>query len=204
MIEDLKGRRPLKEKDPDLTLDRAAASLEAARELLKLKVSIGRSLRAAIRCLLEAQEKLENDGPTASVRLDLLEAIRMVGAAEQEMKGWEVEAPQEEESIDAQNRRAFPRRDLSCAIQLEPELPSAATDITQLPISGMTLNMSRGGMLAKIDQGTLRHGRYLVRFLRAGGNIQPEIMWGAVRRSRARNAGWELGIEFDDPLHILK
>jgi hypothetical protein len=59
-------------------------------------------------------------------------------------------------------------------------------------------------MLARIDQGILRHGRYLIRFLEAGRVIQPSVTWGAVRRSRARDRGWEVGIEFDDPLDSLK
>jgi hypothetical protein len=59
-------------------------------------------------------------------------------------------------------------------------------------------------MLAQIDQGTLRHGRYLIRFLGAGKNVRPEIMWGQVRRSRAADDGWEVGIEFDSPLEILR
>ena len=66
------------------------------------------------------------------------------------------------------------------------------------------MNLSRGGMLAKIDQRILRHGRYLIRFLEVGGAIQPSVTWGAVRRSRARDRGWEVGIEFDDPLETLR
>ena len=89
-------------------------------------------------------------------------------------------------------------------IQLEPEHRAHRQDIAALPLNGTTVNMSRGGMLAKIDRGILRHGRYLIRFLEASGAIRPEITWGAVRRSRARNRGWEVGIEFDDPLDVIK
>ena len=89
-------------------------------------------------------------------------------------------------------------------IELEPEHRTGRSDLTTLPLNGVTLNVSKGGTLAKIDQGILRHGRYLIRFLKAGGSVSPEITWGAVRRSRARNRGWEVGIEFDDPLDRLK
>jgi hypothetical protein len=34
--------------------------------------------------------------------------------------------------------------------------------------------------------------------------VKPAITHGSVRRSRARNHGWEVGIEFDDPLESLK
>ena len=66
---------------------RRAASIEAARSLLHLRKTVGRSLRVAIRCLLEAQEKIELEGPSPAARLDFLEAIRLVGAVEQELKG---------------------------------------------------------------------------------------------------------------------
>jgi hypothetical protein len=106
---------------------------------------------------------------------------------------------------DLQNRRAYRRLAATYAIQIQPPYNGFSnSDLTQLPISGVTLNLSRGGMLAQIDQGTLRHGRYLIRFLGAGKNVRPEIMWGRVRRSRAADDGWEVGIEFDSPLEILR
>ena len=73
-----------------------------------------------------------------------------------------------------------------------------------MPLDGLTMNLSRGGMLARIDRGILRHGRYLIRFLEVVGAIQPSVTWGAVRRSRTRDRGWEVGIEFDDPLEMAK
>ena len=69
------------------SLEEASASIEAARSLLHLRKTVGRSLRVAIRCLLEAQEKIELEGPSPAARLDLLEAIRLVGTVEQELKG---------------------------------------------------------------------------------------------------------------------
>ncbi|MFQ5744034.1 MAG: PilZ domain-containing protein [Acidobacteriota bacterium] len=187
-----------------LNLDAAATSIASARTLLKLRQSVGRNLRAAIRCLLEAQERLENNGPTSVMRLDLLEAIRLIGAVEHEMKGPDQEVSNQVTSSSSLNRRAFHRFDATYQVQLEPEFQFSKSDLPQLPISGMTLNVSKGGMLATIDQGVLRHGRYLVRFLRVGESVKPEIMWGAVRRSRARNSGWEVGIEFDTPLEFLQ
>lgn len=188
-------------------LEQAAASLETARALLSLRNTVGRSLRVAIRCLLEAQQKVEAEGPSSAARLDLLEAIRLIGAVEQEIKAsLQAEASADAPPDDAelpQNRRAFQRLPAHFQIQLEPEHRANRRDIGALPLNGTTVNVSRGGMLAKIDQGILRHGRYLIRFLEASGAIQPEVTWGAVRRSRARNQGWEVGIEFDDPLEEI-
>ena len=189
------------------SLEQATASLESARALLALRRVVGRNLRVAIRCLLEAQQKVEAEGPSSAARLDLLEAIRLIGAVEQEIKaslpGGTVGEPPPTQTEPPPNRRAFQRSSAHIQIQLEPERRASRRDIGGLPLNGTTVNVSRGGMLAKIDQGILRHGRYLIRFLEASGAIQPEVTWGAVRRSRARNKGWEVGIEFDDPLEQI-
>jgi len=192
----------------DRSLEEASASIESARALLSLRKNVGRSLRVAIRCLLEAQEKIEVEGPSPAARLDLLEAIRLIGVVEQDLKG---SAPNglvvrgmAETDTNPENRRAYQRLPANFTIELEPEQRTNRSDLAALPLEGMTVNVSKGGMLAKIDQGILRHGRYLIRFLEAGGAIRPAVTWGAVRRSRARNRGWEVGIEFDDPLDELK
>lgn len=206
-----RGRQKPAEEATDLvaldrSLEQATASLESARAVLALRKTVGRSLRVAIRCLLEAQEKIETEGPSTAARLDLLEAIRLIGVVEQELKANLPESPggMSRKEIDQQNRRAFQRLPAHIQIQLEPEHRAQRQDIAALPLNGTTVNVSRGGMLAKIDQGILRHGRYLIRFLEASGAIEPEVTWGAVRRSRARNKGWEVGIEFDDPLEEIK
>lgn len=191
----------------DRSLQQATSSLASARALLSLRKTVGRNLRVAIRCLLEAQEKIEVEGPSMAARLDLLEAIRLIGVVEQELKG-DVSEPRFNRDTpieaDPANRRAYQRLPAHFQIQLEPQHRSHHQDIAGLPLHGMTVNLSRGGMLVKIDQGILRHGRYLIRFLEAGGAIQPAFTWGAVRRSRARNKAWEVGFEFDDPLEHIK
>jgi hypothetical protein len=157
--------------------------------------------------LLEAQEKIEAEGPSTAARLDLLEAIRLIGTVEQEIKASLPDGASGDSSAsepDHQNRRAYQRVPARFQVQLEPERRTSRRDVGALPLNGTTVNVSRGGMLANVEQGILRHGRYLIRFLEASGAIQPEVTWGAVRRSRARNKGWEVGIEFDDPLEEIK
>lgn len=199
----------------DRTLEEATASLESARAMWSLRKTVGRNLRVAIRCLLEAQERIEVEGPSTTSRLDLLEAIRLIGAVEQVLKEPEtgpspapLPAPGAPrvvpEAPDPSNRRAYQRLPAHYLVQLEPEHRASRQDIAGLPLNGATVNMSRGGMLATIEQGILRHGRYRIRFVEASGAIRPEITWGAVRRSRARNRGWEVGIEFDDPLDVVR
>lgn len=208
-----RGRRarPDEVTDESLALDRrleeASVSLESVRALLSLRKTVGRNLRVAIRCLLDAHGKIEVQGPSTEARLDLLEAIRLIGVVEQKLKSVEptvLVAGVTDIGTDRDNRRAFTRLLARVQVQLEPEHRTHRQDFAALPLDGLTMNLSRGGMLARIDQGILRHGRYLVRFLEAGRSIQPSVTWGAVRRSRARNRGWEVGIEFDDPLDLLK
>lgn len=190
----------------DRSLERAAAALESARAVLALRRTIGRNLRVAIRCLLEAQEKIEKEGPSTAARLDLLEAIRLIGGVEQEIKASlseEAAEKLERETGGRVNRRAFHRLPARMSVELEPQARDDHQDLTAPAVSATTVNMSKGGMLAEIDQGILRHGRYLIRFLEASGAIEPTVTWGAVRRSRARNKGWEVGIEFDDPLEEI-
>ena len=192
----------------DRSLEEASASIESARALLSLRKNVGRSLRVAIRCLLVAQEKIELKGPSPAARLDLLEAIRLIGVVEQALKGPApnglVHSGMGEPDMNPDNRRAYQRLPANCTIELEPEQRTNRSDLVTLPLEGMIVNVSKGGMLAKIDQGILRHGRYLVRFLEVGGAIKPSVTWGAVRRSRTRSRGWEVGIEFDDPLDEIK
>jgi len=203
--------RPDEVTDESLALDRrleeASVSLESVRALLSLRKTVGRNLRVAIRCLLDAHGKIEVQGPSTEARLDLLEAIRLIGVVEQKLKSVEptvLVAGVTDIGTDRDNRRAFTRLLARVQVQLEPEHRTHRQDFAALPLDGLTMNLSRGGMLARIDQGILRHGRYLVRFLEAGRSIQPSVTWGAVRRSRARNRGWEVGVEFDDPLDLLK
>ncbi len=191
----------------DRRLDEASASLERVGALLSFRKVVGRNLRVAMRCLLDAHEKIEVEGPSMAARLDLLEAIRRIGIVDQQLKGAEPTVLQAEAAqieTDSDNRRAYRRLPANVQIQLEPEHHAHRRDLAALPLDGLTMNLSRGGMLARIDRGILRHGRYLIRFLEVGGAIQPSVTWGAVRRSRTRDNGWEVGIEFDDPLETLK
>ena len=208
-----RGRRasPDEVTDESLALDRrleeASVSLESVRALLSLRKTVGRNLRVAIRCLLDAHGKIEVQGPSTSARLDLLEAIRLIGVVEQKLKSGEpsvLVAGVTDIETDRENRRAYMRLPAHVEVQLEPEHRTHRQDFAALPLDALMVNLSRGGMLARIDQGILRHGRYLIRFLEAGRAIQPSATWGAVRRSRARERGWEVGIEFDDPLDSLK
>ena len=108
-----------------------------------------------------------------------------------------------ETETDPQNRRAYMRLPANIQVQLEPERADRQ-HVAVVTLNGTTTNISSGGMLAKVEQGILRHSRYLIRFLDSNGALEPSVTCGAVRRCLAGNRVWEVGIEFDDPLEILK
>lgn len=191
------GRPPLSRELQD-----AAGSLESARGLLELKEDVGRALRAAIRCLLDAQEGLETSGPGPEVRLRLLDAIRHTGAASQLLKEWD-DPFEAGSSRNESDRRAFPRVGAHYSVSLEPEASVSQVPAGLFPVSGITLNVSRGGMLARVERLLDRRSRYRVRFFGTAGKVEPESAWAEVRRTGVGPAGWEVGLEFDSPLRLL-
>lgn len=189
----------------DSRLEDALACLELIRASLSLRKTVGRDLRTAIRCLLEAHEKIEVQGPSTAARLDLLEAIRLIGDVDQEVKGIEpmVRPGVTDVETGPRERRAYMRLPANVQIQLEPERADRQ-HVAALTLNGITVNLSRGGMLATVEQRILRDSRYLIRFLETSGALEPSVTWGAVRRSQPGQRVWELGIEFDDPLQQLE
>ncbi|MFQ5742764.1 MAG: PilZ domain-containing protein [Acidobacteriota bacterium] len=183
-------------------LDVAATSIEAAASLLELRRSVARNITAAIKCLLEAQDAIELGASSLAVQLELVSAGLWAGAAENEIKDWQSrqidgDVPQ------ARELRAFPRFNLKSPIRLRPELLLTRSEHVQVPIKGSTVNISRGGALAQVDQGILQSGRYRVQFLALRGHGGHDGLWGTVRRSRATDAGWFIGIEFEQHLQDL-
>lgn len=170
-----------------------------ARAFLELRHSMGKNIRAAIRCLLQAQEVLDSEGLTAEIPLELVSASLWTEAAEQGVRSWTDEEQMGKPGAKRE-RRAYPRVPITLPIQLEPDLLLTAETGFHLPIEGETVNVSRGGLLARVDHGILESGRYRVHFL---GNGSP-VLWGTVRRARAVDDTWEAGIEFAAPLADLK
>ncbi len=187
----------------EVQLHEAIASVERARSLLELRRSVSRNIRSAIRCLLAAHEKLENGEPLTVVELELVSAGLWAGAAEHDVKSHDGLGGENADLIS--ELRAFPRFRVQRPLELEPDQLLTATEGPLVPIIGSTVNLSRGGLLAHVDQGILSKGRYLVYLLERGDGANSEDgTWGTVRRSRSREEGWEIGIEFEQPLSDLK
>lgn len=189
-------------QEAEVRLHEAIARVERARSLLDLRRSVARNIRSAIRCLLAASEKLENGEPLTAVELELVSAGLWAGAAEHEVKHHC--DPEGQRRHPGAELRAFPRFRVSRPLELEPDQILTATVGPSVPITGSTINLSRGGLLAFVDQGILSRGRYLVHLVRGLNSSGQDGTWGNVRRSRSRADGWEVGIEFEHPLSDLK
>lgn len=201
-----KGKGPEQSSsDPllaEVQLHEAIASVERARSLLELRRSVSRNIRSAIRCLLAAHEKLESGEPLTVVELELVSAGLWTGAAEHDVKSHDRLGGENADLIS--ELRAFPRFRVRRPLELEPDQLLTATEGPRVPIVGSTINLSRGGLLAYVDQGILSKGRYLVYLIGGGEGANEDGTWGTVRRSRSHEEGWEIGIEFEQPLSDLK
>ena len=75
------------------------------------------------------------------------------------------------------------------------------------PRSGVTVDISRGGVKVTIDEpvdNTARGETCLVRFLNAGAELRPHSALGIVRRVETDEEHCVLGIQFVTPLEVLK
>ena len=94
----------------------------------------------------------------------------------------------------------FPRFKVCYPIRVEVE----ECDLPAL--RGVTLNLSRSGVLARVDQPVVPIGsRCRVRLLKAKGRVSPTTNQGIVRRAnRAKRGSSVIAIEFDTLLAILE
>ena len=73
-----------------------------------------------------------------------------------------------------------------------------------LKLKGVTINVSRSGMLARLDYVVPPGASCVVRFLTSEEQIAPEILRGTVRRTEPTETGCEIAVEFETALDILK
>jgi CheY-like chemotaxis protein len=109
------------------------------------------------------------------------------------------------EPFERRDRRDFPRTAMSVLIQVQL-VPGDAPLEDQLSkaISGLSTNVSRGGMSAWVGQEIADHTECIVRFFNSRGRLKPELAWGTIRRVDARQDGFVVGVEFDVPLEFLR
>jgi CheY-like chemotaxis protein len=109
------------------------------------------------------------------------------------------------EPFEERDRRGFPRTAMSVLIQVQV-VPNAAPldeDLSQA-ISGLSTDVSRGGMGAWVGHEIPDRTDCIVRFFNSRGRLKPELAWGVIRRLDRRQDGFVVGVEFDTPLEFLR
>ena len=108
--------------------------------------------------------------------------------------------------VDEPDRRGFARTAMSmlCQLQIVPNGSSALDEHLQNTISGLSTDVSRGGLGVWLNQEIPRRTDCIVRFFNSRKRVKPELAWGAVRRLEKRKDGFVVGVEFDTPLEFLR
>ena len=109
------------------------------------------------------------------------------------------------EPFEERDRRGFPRTAMSVLIQVQVVPNSAPLDeeLTKA-ISGLSTDVSRGGMGAWIGHEIPDRTDCIVRFFNSRGRLKPDLAWGVIRRIDRRHDGFVVGVEFDTPLEFLR
>jgi len=101
------------------------------------------------------------------------------------------------------DRRQYERVKVSKPVKLEAILRGRFIDIMRLEMSGVTIDMSRGGFLANVDQSISPGVRCRVDIQGKKDGDEPESLWGRVRRSSMGKRGFIVALEFDEPLKAM-
>ncbi len=101
------------------------------------------------------------------------------------------------------NRRQHDRVRVSRPVKLEATLRGRFIDIMRLEMTGMTIDMSGGGVCANVDQSISPGVRCRVE-LADEESGEPRSLWGRVRRTTSGANGYVVAIEFDEPEEAAK
>jgi len=108
------------------------------------------------------------------------------------------------EGEDVAALRSHQRVNVAYAIKVEAALNLGGREVMRLTLIGTSIDISRGGMLIRMDQDVTPGARCEVFFPGTEGQIVPDRICGKVRRSRKHKQGFDLAIEFDVPLEVLQ
>ena len=101
------------------------------------------------------------------------------------------------------DRRQFERVKISKPVKLEAILRGRFIDIMRLEMSGVTIDVSRGGFLANVDQSISPGVRCRVDLQESKTGGEPESLWGRVRRASMGKKGFIVALEFDEPMRAM-
>ena len=96
------------------------------------------------------------------------------------------------------NRRRHERVRVNQPVKLEATLRGRFIDIMRLQMSGLTVDLSNGGLSATVDESISPGVRCRVEFIETGGGPPPSL-WGRVRRTTPRGNAHLVAVEFEDP-----
>lgn len=102
------------------------------------------------------------------------------------------------------NRRSHRRLKVSHAIRLEIELHGYDREEQRFEVSGETMNVSRSGMLARMDHTVPSESRCVVYFPTGHGVVGRTMVYGRVRRVGESESGCAVAVQFDVPLESLE
>jgi len=88
-------------------------------------------------------------------------------------------------------------------VNFEASLSLLDHEVMRLELSGKTIDISRSGMLIRVQQEVLPGALCDVRFVDSKGMIKPERITARVRRSAQVNGDFHLAMEFHPPLEKL-
>ena len=101
-------------------------------------------------------------------------------------------------------RRKFPRIVLCRPVRLQVHLEGPESRINGLDTEGVTVNLSRGGVLVDVNRCIPVGTSCTVSILQADGGVAPSIVLGTVRHTGSGEVGWQIGLEFERPLEVLE
>ena len=107
------------------------------------------------------------------------------------------------EDENAAKQRVHPRVDVAFQVNIEAPLQLGGQEVMRLELSGTAIDISRGGVLVRVDQDVTLGARCEVYFPEAKEKIEPNMISGKVARSEAHGEVFHLAIKFDAPLEGL-
>ena len=101
------------------------------------------------------------------------------------------------------DRRTHPRFSISCPVRFCVDVMGSQFLVAEFLSGGTVLDISRSGMLAQVDRLFAVGTDCAMSLVRASGLVWPHELRGHVRRSNIGNAGWIIGVEFEDLIDVL-
>ncbi len=102
------------------------------------------------------------------------------------------------------DRRVFPRQEAALEVELEIEIYGFEGNSRPFFASGKTINISRSGVLARLDVPVTRGSVCKLFFSRTGDQVRPHHVAGRVARMTPSGKEFLIAVEFDEPLARLE